>query len=383
MSFGHALYYPYIHLTNKNWLKYALLYWDKISRIVPVSVNPSDSEDIITIKSEIGFIEDYAPDSWDTSNTMRKFLERFHNDIDELHHIGRYSSYKCRHHDDFNRIRKHRIFSLERSVNLSSSTYIHVQKIEPRLVEMLFEMDLAEPGENEWESYIKVEGIFGYLYMTYLANTISEKNNIPIITDLEDFFITSQYFKQRKSLVNQQIPKEFEFSLANMLIADYFPKDINLITIDKIIKIRKELEGQRISFANEIISLANRVKSEIGDESSLQDALNHYSESLKSQCEEIRKIYESFGIDTIINFLTVSVPTSIITLSSNFIQSEYRPIAIGGGILLGLAATANKMRIRKQELDSKPLSYLLKIQSKVTGENFLNKISDRFKGIFA
>jgi hypothetical protein len=47
MSFGHALYYPRINLTNKNWLKYAVLYWDKISRIVPPSVQAADSEDVI------------------------------------------------------------------------------------------------------------------------------------------------------------------------------------------------------------------------------------------------------------------------------------------------------------------------------------------------
>ncbi len=47
MSFGHALYYPRSNLTNRNWLKYAVLYWDKISRIVPPSVQAADSEDVI------------------------------------------------------------------------------------------------------------------------------------------------------------------------------------------------------------------------------------------------------------------------------------------------------------------------------------------------
>ena len=56
MSFGHALYYPHINLTNKNWVKHALLFWDKISRIVPYSVETEDSEDIIRIKDETDFI---------------------------------------------------------------------------------------------------------------------------------------------------------------------------------------------------------------------------------------------------------------------------------------------------------------------------------------
>ena len=75
MSFGHALYYPHINLTNKNWIKHALLFWDNISRIVPDSVEPSDSEDIITIKNESKFIKDYRPEIWDTSEAFHSFSQ--------------------------------------------------------------------------------------------------------------------------------------------------------------------------------------------------------------------------------------------------------------------------------------------------------------------
>ena len=73
MSFGHALYYPHINLTNKNWVKHALLFWDNISRIVPQSIEPSDSEDIIKIKYESGFIKDYRPERRDTSYAFQDF----------------------------------------------------------------------------------------------------------------------------------------------------------------------------------------------------------------------------------------------------------------------------------------------------------------------
>lgn len=73
MSFGHALYYPHINLTNKNWIKNALLFWDKLSQIVPQSVDPEDGEEIIKIKSESGFINDYHPERWDTSHAFQEF----------------------------------------------------------------------------------------------------------------------------------------------------------------------------------------------------------------------------------------------------------------------------------------------------------------------
>jgi hypothetical protein len=56
MSFGDVLYYPHINITNKNWIKHALLFWDKISRIVPASVEPANNDDIISIKYNTDFI---------------------------------------------------------------------------------------------------------------------------------------------------------------------------------------------------------------------------------------------------------------------------------------------------------------------------------------
>ena len=90
MSFGHALYYPHIHLTNKNWLKHAFLFWDKISRIVPRSVIPSDNEDVVRIRYETGFIEDYCPNDMVISDTFRSFsafLERFLRSDDLYRHF--------------------------------------------------------------------------------------------------------------------------------------------------------------------------------------------------------------------------------------------------------------------------------------------------------
>jgi hypothetical protein len=39
LSIGTALYYPYIHLRDVNDIKSALLYWDRVRRIVPDSVS--------------------------------------------------------------------------------------------------------------------------------------------------------------------------------------------------------------------------------------------------------------------------------------------------------------------------------------------------------
>lgn len=62
MSFGKALYFPYIHFQDKNWLKYALLYWDCVKRIVPRSYAPKDDDDI-RILMDKGMVENVDPQS--------------------------------------------------------------------------------------------------------------------------------------------------------------------------------------------------------------------------------------------------------------------------------------------------------------------------------
>ena len=63
-----VLYYPSIEFMNESWVKAALLFWDKVYRIVPESVIPNDSDDINTAKSE-GLVEDIHLNYDDLKNT--------------------------------------------------------------------------------------------------------------------------------------------------------------------------------------------------------------------------------------------------------------------------------------------------------------------------
>jgi hypothetical protein len=53
MSFTHALYYPWIDIRDQGWLKSATLYWERISTIVPVSIeNPYQSAEARILQEE-------------------------------------------------------------------------------------------------------------------------------------------------------------------------------------------------------------------------------------------------------------------------------------------------------------------------------------------
>ncbi len=381
MSFGHALYYPHINITNKNWLKNAFLFWDKLSRIVPSSIEPSDSEDVIKLKYETGFLEDHAPERYEVSQTFKdfgKFLMRF------IESREFYDNYQRRHRDHFeNNYREMQFDSdsryrrtLFKSIVKSSGTYLHVDKIDENLKKLLFRKGLAIPGDNSWEDWIKIDNDIGYLYMTYLAKSISKSNSLPIVTDVEHLYSASILFEPQ---IFKDYNADFEYRLGNLLIATYIPKNINNVPLDKLIEIRRKYNDTRLEYFNTITGLCQNIQ-DIDNKTALEDALNHYSLNLINQTEELKRQYESNKIDTICKFLNISLPSTLVSLS-NMIPIEFKSLGIGAGLLFGILSSVSAVKKEKQKLQSNPLSYLLNINSELSGENLFRQINQSISGL--
>lgn len=375
MSFGHALYYPHINLTNKNWIKHALLFWDNISRIVPQSVEPSDGEDIIKIKYESGFIKDYRPERWDTSRAFQDFSRELQpileSDIffnDRFFERERRRRNYTRDYQD-----RRRFFS---NMVRTSGTYIHVEKIEPRLKEYLFDIGIAIPGQSEWEDWVKIDNEIGLLYMTYFAKSISKNKSLPIVTDVEQSFSASLYFE---SPINSDYNNQFEYKLGNLLIETVVPKNINDVPLEKILDIRRKYDDERTAFFNEISSLSNSITG-LDNGSALKDALNQHSKIILKETKNLEQLYNSHKIETATKFLSISLPTTIVSLTE-YVPNEAKPFVTAGGVLFGLVSAANTVKKEKLELKENPKSYLLNLKSELSGGNFFNRVNDTVKGI--
>lgn len=375
MSFGHALYYPYINLTNKNWVKHALLFWDNISRIVPQSVEPMDSEDIIKIKEVSGFINDYYPERWDISRTFYDFSREL-KPILESHTFFRDRYFEREyHHRQYRRDFQNRRRFFSELVQANGS-YIHVEKMDTRLKEYLFDIGLAIPGRNEWEDWIKIDNEIGLLYMTYFAKSISKNNSLPIVTDIELSFSVSIYFE---SPINSDYNNQFEYKLGNLLIETIVPKNINNVSLDKILEIRRKYDGERVAFFNEISNLSNAIIG-LDNANSLNDALHHHSKLILNETKNLEKLYNAHKIETINKFLTISMPTAIASFS-DYIPDNGKPFLAAGGILFGLLSAANSVKKEKLELKNNPKSYLLNLKSELSGGDIIDKINDTVRGI--
>jgi hypothetical protein len=375
MSFGHALYYPHINLTNKNWVKHALLFWDNISRIVPQSVEPSDGEDIIKIKYESGFIKDYHPQRWDTSHAFQEFFRELRPIIESDHFFHDRFFERERHRRNYERNYhdRRRFFS---EMVRTSGTYIHVEKMDPRLKEYLFELGLAVPGQDEWGDWVKIDNEIGLLYMTYFAKSISKNKSLPIVTDVEQSFSASIYFE---SAINSDYNNQFEYKLGNLLIETIVPKNINDVPLDKILEIREKYDDERTAFFNEISNLANSIVG-LDNGSALSDALNHHSKVILKETKKLEQLYNTHKIETVNKFLSISLPTTIASLTK-YVPNGAEPFVVAGGLLFGLVAGANAVKKEKLKLKENPKSYLLNLKSELSGGGIFNRVNDTVKGI--
>lgn len=375
MSFGHALYYPHINLTNKNWIKHALLLWDNISRIVPNSVEPSDSEDIILIKNESQFINDYRPEIWDTSQAFHNFSQELRPILESDAFFNDRFFRRQREHRDYERDFHNRRSFFSEMVQ-SSDAYIHVEKLDRQLKEYLIEIGVAIPGQREWENWVKIDSEIGLLYMTYFAKSISKNKSLPIVTDVEQSFSTSLYFE---SHINSDYKNQFEYKLGNLLIETIVPKNINDVPLDRILDIRNKYDGERTAFFNEISNLSNSI-SDLDNGNALKDALNQHSRIILKETKNLEELYNLNKIETATKFLSISLPTTIASLTE-YVSDQAKPFVTAGGIIFGMVSAANSVKKDKLELKQNPKSYLLNLKSELSGGDIFTRVNDTVKGI--
>ena len=366
-SFGHALYYPYIHLTNKNWLKHAFLFWDKISRIVPASFEPQDDEDIIKIRQETNFIHDYYPNPNIVINTFRYFIEDL--SIDSLEQYSKRKFFDERTISSTNYGKYEKLFKHTNYKVLKNSGYIHINKIHPHLVKELMRLGLAIEGKHEWSSWIKIDNFIGEMYMTYLAKVISTENSIPIVTDrIENINpIEVDIFRYRE---------EFKEQLGYLLIDSVIPKNINNVTIEQLINIRIKYDDQRMAFFDEINNLTSILPT-IDSKSALKDALHYHNKLLMKQTKELEKVFNLNGIESIIKPIALSMGVGMAT--DYMIPSENKFWGVSAGLLYGVVTAYTDITKRQIETDKDSMAYLLNLQSELDKKSLFKTIQQHWR----
>ena len=352
MAFTRALYYPTIDITNENWLKTAVLFWDEINTIVPESIDNPYKEISTQYLFDEGILKPLRVRSdMDTIEELTTDVLKYLNTNEGLQLLTPQNQGNARIHMD----------KIPREIREGR---IHPQKLPYEIRRQL------ERGfdNNEW---VQVNLPFAIFYMTLLANKLCNDNSISPLTD--NVFSSNLTDKAR---LDNQILYNYDYEyrrhrhnhinveqglLTNLIIESI---SINPNTaLEDVVLFKRKYSDELGLFRTNIAKLTQQVSTDKSIEAIKQQVQDIYINEFLSSFNNFKKALSGSGIKWVSdNFMKVaffSTGTSAILPMALGLST---PIALMTGAGVSLVSSAISYNIDKQrQLRENPYSYLLAI----------------------
>src|SRR6185437_5975866 len=224
-GFFSALYYPSIEFTDPRWLWASSLVWDRIYRIVPKDYTAKDSDNVKKLceSGEIG--TPLHPDAY-AKDVSEQFLRKL-------------------------KTRRWNAAALSMDVDKEYAR-LHEDKVDVQLRKMI----VAQGSTQSRGKWLYVPTEFASLYMTYLANHMSEKNGLSLVTDVAPAWTGATYFKF-DGMVEDWPREELPLVLAALVVRDFVPTNILNIAPEALLSFREKYLDERRRFVKAVRTSAN------------------------------------------------------------------------------------------------------------------------------
>lgn len=357
MSFGKALYFPYIHFQDENWLKYTLLYWDGVKRIVPSTYKPQDSESVKALAAE-GLVESVDPHQY-TASAAKEF-------IPTLKELMRKRPHPSRGVEVGRQIEGN-----------AGNASVHIQKMDQQVARMLEQSGLAKQS-GDW--YAMDSGLAGY-YMLCLAAHISEKQKAPMLSDSVAMETGGTYFQHSRlagSIASQG--RDVGFTLARMVLPVPRPENLAAVPMKEILKFHRKYEAERMQF-RAAIEKVTKDAAGLNDKSAIRDLLQQQKKVIANAMRDQEKALDEFGVGTAMSLMAVSAPGgAIVGALSNF-DPVITSVATGVTLALSFVGWIAKTRQEKRKaIRSSDWHYLLRLDKAFDTRTVANEVGNSFRG---
>lgn len=231
------IYYPTLEPQDINWLKYALIYIDNFSPIIPKSVERETSDTFKLIIDNTDLIKIHNPTYHQGDRASTRTLI-------ELENIQRFPN---QYRDKFN------VIDIEKTLK-------NFEKWDYKIFRDKFNMDFSDQIVDKGIGIRTEDGIqtskeLGNLFMIFLSEEVAKDEKGNPITDITNYDNLTTYLRSFE-LDQDKAPDDFIRTIIDL----HLPKNIQNIPIKKIIEFRNSSETRELR--NKMnMSLSNFYKS--------------------------------------------------------------------------------------------------------------------------
>ncbi len=365
IPFTSALYYPYIDITNEQWLRNAVLFWDSIRTIVPESMGTPYSNAFARELYNEGVLEPVlvSPEAEEIDSLTE----------DALDFLTDPASAEV-------------IFSTDGQLPQP----IHPDKLSDELRELIdihadklpytIERHLRHSMSGEWRL---VSPGFARFYMTLLATRIADRLRLGLITEsgiADQLAISVQKGKSPQQELSARMNRGRRFrrgydafdsrrsvprEIAPGLLLDTMIQSIALppdLSVQQVLKFKNDHREELSLFRRELNRLTENLPDELPIEALRQAIHDQYEGNVVPAMTSLRRSLTAQGWETGLNtFLKVSF-FSAGSASAAILAGIPGTVALLAGIGISITASSVLLVNQRHKLkETNPYSYLLSI----------------------
>lgn len=377
-----ALYYPWRHFQDDDWLKLALLAWDKIARVRPRGLPDNDDLIVRQLRAETDILMDIVPSEADLATVTAAFTDIVASHEREL---VSYFAGSAPWQDDE---RWTQGFA-NRATLLVALFDLYAGPEDPmisqELCDLLISLDLAEPaktgtaGEQHW---ISVRRRLGSAYLASLADVMAQRNMLSPVTDSDRMHrafgaldrIPEMLFSDDDPAPGLEDADSAYLHVA--LDAVLEPRRLADVPTTALIKFRDRYRAELIAFRQHIEGLSSELRA-IAAVENLEVTRAHleslYERTTKPQLDELRRALRGLGIESAIGTMALKIDVNAAagTLVGGIAAAGGQWAVAGAAAVITVIPYIASIRKQRHEIATSPVAFLLAADRKLSGKALL------------
>lgn len=391
-----ALYYPYIHVRDDTWMKYAALYWPKMGRLRPWQYPVRDSAVAEALRRELGWLVDVSPigAAYSAQGPFLDFVDERSAELRERFGLHNSQHWPPRPASSFMNTSsgdggatsagptgswsgRGEETSADRGPELDPRlSYIHLGKVDPRLTGRLIESGVAVEAPGHGGRWLGMHPELANVYMCVLAERVASRNRLHPVTDqVLPHTAVSGWTVERlaEALLGDHLDIRGGSATRDPLEAfvltafeTVVPANLAAVPVDKIVEIRQKFGAELDAFREYVTGQVEQLSGieDVQDFTLFQEHIhNEVQRTVSRQLDELRERLRSIGLESVralANIKTFALPPLAATAAQ---LAGVNPAITGSAaVVTCLASVPVQARSeRRRAIRESPVGYLFRV----------------------